>query len=78
MVRPNQIIEREGTEFTFLMFARSEGVVERRVLLINFPGQTISRFLSGEDLGEAVVNTELITEGNVNRYAVTIDTEKLQ
>lgn len=77
MVRPNQIIERNGTEFTFLMFARSEGVVERRVLLINYPGKTINRFLSGEDLGEVVVNTELITEGRVNRYAVTVNTEKL-
>lgn len=73
MVRPNQIIQRSGTELTFIMFARSEKAVARRVLLLNFPGKAIK---SGLD-DRAVEEVEVLSEGMVSRYAVTIDIERL-
>ena len=74
MVRPNQIIERNGKELTFLMFARSEEQVKRRVVALNFPTHYLSTFFSDASATEIVNNVELMTEGSVNRYAVTIDT----
>ena len=76
MVKPNQIVEfnPDRGEVTFLMFAMSEKIVNRRVLFINFPS-TIRRVLfGGEEVDDFIKNTRLITEGMVNRYAVTVDT----
>lgn len=79
MVRPNQIVgfEPDKGEVTFLMFAMSEKVVNRRVLFINFPS-TISRVLMGEEnVDDFIKQTKLITEGMINRYAVTVDTTEI-
>lgn len=76
MVRPNQIIQREGSELTFLMFARSENQVSRRVVMLNFPGVYLRKVVLGDvAIGDLVTEVEKITEGTVNRYAVTLDTE---
>lgn len=79
MVRPNQIIESdvENGELTFILFARNEEQVKRRVLWINFP-QTIRRTLFGdESVDDFVKRVQQVTTGKVNRYAVTIDTRKV-
>lgn len=55
------------------MFARSESQVNRRVVALNFPGKYLTSGLSTD----AVTNTEIISEGMVNRYAVTVDVEEL-
>lgn len=73
MVRPNQILSRSGKELTFIMFARSESQVKRRVVALNFPGKYLMSGLSTD----AVTNVEVISEGGVNRYAVTVDIERL-
>lgn len=73
MVRPNQIVEFSTDEktATFLMFARSEKTVKRRVLLLNFPSLLPTVLMDGTD--EFVENVQLITSGRVNRYAVKVD-----
>lgn len=76
MVRPNQIVrfEPDKGEVTFLMFAMSEKTVKRRVLFLNFPS-TISDVLFGDmSVDDFIKEVELVTEGMVNRYAVTVDT----
>lgn len=73
MVRPNQIISSTSNTLTFLMFARSEPQVKRRVLLLNFPGKMIPAVLKREDLDQYIRNVELATEGMVNRYKVTVN-----
>ena len=77
MVRPNQIIERDGDKLTFLMFARSKTQVKRRVLALNFPMSYFKRLLSGSTTTEPVTRVTQFTEGKVNRYEVTVDTSKL-
>lgn len=77
MVRPNQIIERDGKKLTFLMFARSKTQVKRRVLATNFPISYFMRMLSSSTTTEPVTSAKLFTEGRVNRYEVTVDTSKL-
>jgi len=74
MVRPNQIIASTDTTLTFLMFARSEKQVKRRVMLLNFPGLAIQLLKRGS-LDQYVEGVELVTEGIVNRYEVTVDIE---
>lgn len=75
MVRPNQIIDSdvENGKLIFIMFARSEEAVKRRVLFLNFPGQFIK---SGLDTS-AVTEVQLMIEGNINRYAVTVEPAEL-
>lgn len=79
MVRPNQIVEfdSERGEITFLMFAQNESQVERRVLWINFPGTILRTVLQGDKISDFIKETKLITEGMVNRYAVTVDSRKI-
>lgn len=74
MVRPNQIIDSDvrNSTLTFIMFARDEEVAERRVLLANFPGKFIGNMLGGGEMKQKVSRTELVSEGLVNRYAVTV------
>jgi len=80
MVRPNQIIESdlESGALTFLMFARSPEQVKRRVLFINFP-QTIRRVTLGgeEEVDDFISKVQTVTTGTVNRYAVTVNTDKI-
>lgn len=78
MVRPNQIIQATEDTFTFLMFARSESQVKRRVLLLNFPGKILPAILRGDDLDRFITEVTLQTEGIVNRYRVTVDLEEIQ
>ena len=75
MVRPNQIIDSdvENKQLTFIMFARSEEAVKRRVLFLNFPGKAL---MSGFDTS-AISEVEVVSEGLVTRYAVTVDLEML-
>lgn len=75
MVRPNQIIESdvEKKQLTFIMFARSEEQVKRRVLFLNFPGKAIR---SGLDTSP-ITNVEVVSEGMVKRYAVTVNLAEL-
>lgn len=73
MVRPNQIVETGDGTLTFLMFARSESQVKRRVLLLNFPRAYTQKVINREPLDKYVTKTELVTEGRVNRYKVTVD-----
>jgi len=78
MVRPNQIIKSDvekGT-LTFIMFARSEEQVSRRVLLMNFPVNGFKALIQGRK-DEIVENIQLFNEGIVNRYAVTINTREI-
>lgn len=77
MVRPNQIIERNGNKLTFLMFARSKTQVKRRVLATNFPMSYFKRLLSSSTTTKPVTSVKLFTEGRVNRYEVIVDTSKL-
>lgn len=77
MVRPNQIIKSGDNELTFLMFARSENAVKRRVLFINFPPKVVDVVLGDETVDQHISNVELATEGRVNRYKVTVDTAGL-
>lgn len=79
MVRPNQIVEfnPDKGEITFLMFARSVSQVQRRVLFINFPSTIIGVALQDRDVSDFIKRTELITEGRVNRYAVTVNIDAL-
>ena len=80
MVRPNQIIrsDLDSGELTFLMFARSPEQVKRRVLFINFPS-TIRRTMFGgdEEVDDFITEVRQVTEGTVNRYAVTINTTEI-
>jgi hypothetical protein len=75
MVRPNQIINSniDGGELTFIMFAQSEKQVKRRVVLINFPMRISSIVFGDKTADDYVTETKLISEGNVNRYAVTVE-----
>lgn len=76
MVRPNQIIESniEENELTFIMFARTEKQVKRRVLLLNFPSLGLQAIKNPDKF---VKRIQLVTEGMVNRWAVTVDTERV-
>lgn len=79
MVRPNQIVEfdPENNEIGFLMFARSEPMVKRRVLFINFPSVIPDVLLGDKTVDDFVKRTKLITEGRVNRYEVVLDTSRI-
>lgn len=77
MVRPNQIIERDGDKLTFLMFARSEPQVKRRVLALNFPMAYFKRLFISSETTKPVTEVRQFTEGTVNRYEVVVDTSKL-
>lgn len=79
MVRPNQIIKSnlDNGELTFLMFARSESQVKRRVLLINFPSVAADLLMSDASVDDYISNVRQVTSGRVNRYAVTVDTDAL-
>jgi len=75
MVRPNQIVnsDPENKEFEFIMFARSEETVQRRVLAINFPSIYFKQVLFGDkEVQNFITNTTLVSEGRVNRYTVTL------
>lgn len=76
MVRPNQIIASniQNGELTFIMFARTEEQVKRRVLLLNFPSLGLQALTNPDDF---VTNVQLVTEGMVNRYAVTVNTNAI-
>lgn len=78
MVRPNQIIQSdiENGTLTFIMFARSEEQVARRVLLLNFPGKGLKALIEGRK-DEIVKDVQLLTEAMVNRYAVTLNTGEI-
>lgn len=77
MVRPNQIIEREDSKLTFLMFARSKTQVKRRVLALNFPTYYFRSIFSGSGTYKPITRVAQFTENRVNRYEVTVDTSKL-
>jgi len=79
MVRPNQLVnlDTERKQATFLMFARSDGTVKRRTLLINFPSKIIDITLGGKTPSDFVSDVTKVTEGKVNRYAVTIDLNEI-
>jgi len=55
------------------MFAQSEKQVKRRVVLINFPMRISSIVFGDKTADDYVTETKLILEGNVNRYAVTVE-----
>lgn len=76
MVRPNQIIKSTDTTLTFLMFARSNQQVKRRVLLLNFPGKAV-RLILQDDIDNVIENVSIRTEGAVNRYNVTVNTDEI-
>lgn len=75
MVRPNQIVDFsiEDKTATFLMFAMSENVVKRRVILLNFPSKIRDIVLGEMAPDDFITDVELVTSGVVNRYAVTVD-----
>lgn len=74
MVRPNQIIERDDTEFTFIMFAQSKGQVKRRVVALNFPSIYLRNIKLGQlDMDDFVTGVEVLMESVITRYAVTVD-----
>ena len=77
MVRPNQIVERDGKELTFILFAQSKEQAARRAVAVNFPMAALSSLLGGRKIANAVTNTELLTEGMVNRYLIAVDTSQL-
>lgn len=79
MVRPNQIVEFEPQEsITFLMFARNEETVKRRVLWLNFPSTIRKTLLGDAEVDDFVENVQLQTGGMVNRYTVELSLEALQ
>lgn len=75
MVRPNQVISSnlDQNELTFIMFAQSEQQVKRRVLFLNFPSVIIPVMLGDAEIDDFIAQIQLVTEGMVNRWAVTID-----
>lgn len=79
MVRPNQIISSDikNGKLTFIMFARDESTVKRRVALLNFPGKFIMNLGNSSYVDQVVDNVELVSEGMVNRYAVTLNLNRL-
>lgn len=80
MVRPNQIIQSDPEEgrLTFIMFARSERMVKRRVMALNFPGEFPSLVLGEKDVDDVVVDVTLLNDGVLtNRYAVSVDLDNL-
>lgn len=77
MVRPNQIIDATTESFTFIMFARNESTVKRRVLILNFPSVFIPKTLIREDLDKYINSVEIMTEGEIKRYAVEVDITNL-
>jgi len=74
MVRPNQIVEfrPESGQIGFLMFARNERVVKRRVVFINFPSVIPDVLIGGKTVDDYVSGVTLVTKGRVNRYKVTV------
>lgn len=79
MVRPNQIISSDSEEgtLTFIMFARSEDMVKRRVLFLNFPRSAPRVLLGSKEVDDFVEEVQPVTEGMVNRYAVTLNVKDL-
>ena len=77
MVRPNQIVDRDGSKLSFMLFAQSEDQAARRALVVNFPRTLFSLVFGDLEVDNVVSNTELLTEGMVNRYIITVDTSQL-
>lgn len=79
MVRPNQIIasDIDDNSLTFIIFAQSQKQAARRVMMVNFPVASIPLIVSGTGLTDPVTETRVVSEGTVNRYAVTVDTSRL-
>jgi len=79
VVRPNQIISSDISQkkLTFIMFARNEQTVKRRVVLLNFPSKLRDTVMGSFSPDDAVDDVEQITSGTVNRYAVTVNTEEV-
>lgn len=78
MVRPNQIVSKDESELSFIMFARSEDQVKRRVLMLNFPYAYFSDILMGDlETSDVITKVELLMESNVNRYVVTVDVDEI-
>lgn len=79
MVRPNQIIESDLVDntLTFIIFAQTESMAARRTLLINFPTKAINLSTKEPISTDAVLSVVRMTGGLVNKYAVTVDIDRL-